>query len=502
MIDSHCHLEMFENAKHFPEAKPKESNAKHFPPACRQTGEAMPKVSKEISDVIRRAYDAGVRIIITIASDVESLEKVVDIADTYSMVYASVGIHPHNANDLDDEVLKKIFKLSRHPKVVAIGEIGLDYHYKHAPIEIQRKAFEKQLELAKETDLPVIIHSREAFDDTIKILKESGVRKGVMHCFSGNLSQAKKAIELGFFISISGVVTFKNAKKIREVAQFVPDEYLIIETDAPYLTPEPFRGKKNEPSFLFYTARALAEIRGVTVEDIDRITSVNVKRLFKIGELPKGEIAYKIRDTLYLNVTNRCTNVCRFCVRFHTDYVKGHNLRLEKEPTANELISAIGDPKQYKEVVFCGYGEPFLRLDLIKEVGKWIKEQGGKVRINTNGHGNLIHGRRILKEMKGLIDSISISLNAQDKETYNKICNPQILPVSRQVAKQFPEVMPKESHPDAYDSVIEFIKDAKKYIPNVQVTVVDVPGVDIKKCEEIANSLGVRLKVRHLDQVG
>jgi len=475
MIDSHCHLDMFE---------------------------------EELPMVIQRAYDAGVSIIITIASDVESLEKVVDIADNYPMVYASVGIHPHDAKDLNDKVLKKIFELSRHPKVVAIGEIGLDYHYKHSPKEIQCKAFAKQLELAKEIGLPVIIHSREAFEDTIKILKESGVRKAVLHCFSGNLSQAKKVIELGFFISISGVVTFKNAKNIREVAQFVPDEYLMIETDAPYLAPEPFRGKKNEPSFLLYTARALAEIRGVTVEDIDRITSVNVKRLFKIGELPKGEITYKIRDTLYLNITNRCTNVCKFCVRFHTDYVKGHNLRLEKEPSVKELISAIGDPKQYKEVVFCGYGEPFLRLDVIKEVGKWIKEHGGKVRINTNGHGNLIHGRRILEELKGLIDSISISLNAQDKETYNKICNPQIakqFPEAKPkeaIAKQFPEAKPKEANPDVYDSVIEFIKDAKKYIPYVQVTVVDVPGVDIKKCEEIANSLGVKLKVRHLDQVG
>lgn len=449
MIDSHCHLEMFE---------------------------------EKISDVIRRAYDTGVSFIITIASDTESLEKVVKIAEDYPMVYASVGIHPHDAKDLNDKVMKKIFELSRHPKVVAIGEIGLDYHYDHSPRDIQRKAFEKQLELAKGIDLPVIIHSRESFEDTINILKKSGVRKGVMHCFSGNVNEAKRAIELGFFISISGVVTFKNSKKIKEVAKFVPDDYLMIETDAPYLAPEPMRGKKNEPSFLLYTAKALAEIREVTVEDIDRITSVNVKRLFRIGDLPKGEITYKIRDTLYLNITNRCTNVCSFCVRFHTDYVKGHNLRLEREPSAKELVDAIGDPKQYKEIVFCGYGEPFLRLDLIKEVGKWIKEQGGKVRINTNGQGNLIHGRKILPELEGLIDSISISLNAQDKETYNKICNPQ--------------------YPDAYKSVIEFIKDAKKYIPYVQVTVVDVKEVDIKKCEEIANSLGVRFKVRHLDQVG
>jgi len=449
MIDSHCHLEMFK---------------------------------EELSDVIRRAYDAGVNTIISIGSDVESMSEAIKIAEQYSMVYASVGIHPHEAKELDDEVLKKIFELSRHPKVIAIGEIGLDYHYEYSPKEVQRKAFAKQLELAKDVGLPVVIHSREAFEDTIKILKEQNVHKGVMHCFSGNISQAKRAIELGFFISISGVVTFKNAKKIKEVSQFVPDDYLMIETDAPYLAPEPMRGRRNEPAFLIYTARALAELRGVTVEDIDRITTVNVNKLFHIGDLPKGEIAYKIRDTLYLNVTNRCTNVCRFCVRFHTDYVKGHNLRLEREPSAEELIKAIGDPENYKEIVFCGYGEPFLRLELIKEVAKWIKEHGGKVRINTNGQGNLIHGRKVLPELAGLIDSISISLNAQDKETYNRICNP--------------------ANPDAYEAVIEFIKDAKKYVPYVQVTVVDVKEVDIKKCEEIANSLGVRFKIRHLDQVG
>jgi TatD DNase family protein len=449
MIDSHCHLEMFK---------------------------------KDIPQVIKHAQDAGVNTIITISSDTESIDETIKIAEQYPMVYATVGIHPHDAKDLNNEIFKKIFELSRHPKVIAIGEIGLDYHYDHSPREIQREAFASQLSLAKDVGLPVIIHSREAFEDTIKILKEQNINKGVMHCFSGNLNQAKRALEMGFLISISGVVTFKNATKIKEVARFVPDDYLMIETDAPYLAPEPMRGRRNEPAFLIYTAKALAELRGVTVEDIDRITTVNVNKLFYIGELPRGEIAYKIRDILYLNVTNRCTNVCKFCVRFHTDYVKGHNLRLEREPSAEELIEAVGDPQKYKEIVFCGYGEPFLRLDIIKKVAKWIKDNGGKVRINTNGHGNLIHGRKILPELEGLIDSISVSLNAHDKETYNKVCNP------------FRE--------DAYDSVIEFIKDAKKYVPYVQVTVVNVKEVDLKKCAEIANSIGVNFKIRHLDQVG
>ncbi len=449
MIDTHCHLEMFED---------------------------------EIPRAISRACEAGVSNIITISSDVESLDWAIKIAEEYPMVYASVGIHPHDAKDYNEEIKNRIFELSRHPKVIAIGEIGLDYYYEHSPREIQKKVFREQLEIAKEVHLPVVIHSREAFKDTINILKESGIRKGVMHCFSGDVSQAKEALKLGFLISISGVVTFKNSRKIKEVAQFVPDESLLIETDAPYLAPEPFRGKRNEPAFLTYTAQAVAKLREVTVEDIDRITTVNACRLFKIGKMPKSEIAYKIRDSLYLNVTNRCTNVCRFCVRFHTDYVKGHNLRLEKEPTEEELIEAIGDPKEYKEIVFCGYGEPFLRLELVKNVAKWIKEKGGRVRVNTNGHGNLIHKRKILSELEGLIDSISISLNAQDSETYEKICNPL--------------------YPNSYEAVLEFIEDAKKYIKNVQVTVVDMDGVDLKKCEEIANSYGVRFKIRHLDKVG
>lgn len=448
MIDSHCHLEMFENKE----------------------------------EIIRRAQQAGVNTIITISSDPESIDESIKIAEEHPSVYAALGIHPHEATKLDEKILQDIFSKSRHPKVIAIGEIGLDYHYKHSPRDVQIRAFELQLSLAKEIGLPVVVHSREAFEDTFSILKESGIKNGVMHCYSGNLSQAKKFIELGFFISISGVVTFKNASKIKEVASYVPDDNLIIETDAPYLAPEPMRGKKNEPAFLIYIAEELAKLRGVTLEDIDRITTVNAMRLFKIGELPKGEISYKIRDTLYLNITNRCTNVCRFCVRFHTDYVKGHNLRLEKEPTAEELIESIGDPTKYKEIVFCGYGEPFLRLDLIKTVAKWIKEKGGKVRINTNGHAYLIHGKNVLEELKGLIDSISISLNAQDKKTYNKICNP--------------------IYQDAYDSVIEFIRDSKQFIPNVQVTLVNIDGVDVKKCEEIANSLGVKLKIRKLDQVG
>ncbi len=290
-------------------------------------------------------------------------------------------------------------------------------------------------------------------------------------------------MELGLYISIAGTVTFKNAEKLRGVVKAIPDDYILIETDAPYLTPEPLRGKRNEPAFIVNTAQKIAELRDVSFEDIARITALNAKRLFKIGEVSqKGEIAYKIRDSLYLNITNRCTNKCAFCVRFQGDYVKGHNLRLSDEPTEEEIKTAIGDPVQYKEIVFCGYGEPFLRLDIVKSLSRWIKERGGRVRINTNGHGSIINRRDILPELKGLVDSISVSLDAQDEETYNKICAP--------------------AFKNAFHEVLSFIKEARQYIPEVRATVVEMEGVDVEKCRKIADELGVKLRVRKLDVVG
>lgn len=453
LIDTHCHLEMdvFDNDR---------------------------------EEVIKRAKDSGIEAIITISSDFESNLKGVELSCKYDFIYSSIGIHPHDAKDFSEDIFNKIKALrEKTKKIVAIGEIGLDYHYDNSPRNIQRDVFIKQLKYANEVDFPVIIHSRDAKNDTLNIVKDSFIKRGVFHCFSGDMDMAEKVISMGFFISIAGPVTFKNARRLREIVKIIPDEHLLIETDAPYLTPEPLRGKRNEPSYLFYTAKTIAEIRGISLEDLSRITTLNAKRLFGIGAIPeKGEIAYKIRNTLYLNITNRCTNSCSFCIRFHTDYVKGHNLRLSAEPTEEEIKNAIGDPKRYKEIVFCGYGEPLLRLDLVKNVASWIKQNKGKVRINTNGHGNLIHGRNILPELKGIVDSISISLDAQDEETYNKICKP--------IFK------------DAFNGVISFIKEAKKNIPEVTVTVVTVKDVDVQKCKEIAEKLGVRFRVRKLDVVG
>ena len=473
-IDTHCHIEMTE----FDEDRDK---------------------------VIQRARDAGIEAVITVGSDMKGNSGSLRLSEKYDFIYSSVGIHPHDAKDFTEEIYEQIkawgtkyriqdTELKNHascimhhasslPKVVAIGETGLDYHYDNSPRDIQKEVFKKQLLLAKELALPVIIHSREAKKDTLEILGDSGINRGVLHCFSGDMDMAEKAMEMGLYISIAGPVTFKNAGKLRETAEVIPDDYLLIETDAPYLTPEPFRGRRNEPAFMVNTAEKIAETRGVSLEDIARITTLNARRLFRIGKsIQQGEITYKIRDSLYLNITNRCTNKCSFCVRFHSDYVKGHNLRLSSEPTEEELKAAIGDPVQYKEIVFCGYGEPFLRFEIVKNIARWIKERGGRVRINTNGHGNIINRRNILPELKGFVDVISVSLDAQDEKVYDRICSPDFK--------------------NAFHEVIAFIKEAKQYIPNVQATVVEMAGVDVEKCRKITDELGVKLRVRKLDVVG
>jgi len=190
------------------------------------------------------------------------------------------------------------------------------------------------------------------------------------------------------------------------------------------------------------------------------------------------DIAYPVGDSLYLNITNRCTNECVFCIRNKTQkFNKKYELWLEQEPTTAEIIQAIGDPKKYQQIVFCGYGEPLMRLDTVKQVAKILKKKQAKIRIDTNGHGNLFWGRNILPELKGLIDILSISLDAQNEEVYQRICRPLF-------------------GQKAYAATLEFIKLSKKYIPEVEATVVDLPSVDKKACKKIAEDLGVNFRAR------
>ncbi len=234
--------------------------------------------------VIARAIEAGVEHMVAIGTGngPPDLEAGVRLADRHPAFYATVGVHPHDAAKASPETFSQIASLLKHPKVIAIGEIGLDYHYDFSPREAQRDVFIEQMRIAREAHRPIVIHTREAWADTIALLREhwapSGIG-GIMHCFSGGPTEAEQALALGFYLSFGGIVTFPKAAEIREAARLAPADRILVETDAPYLAPVPKRGKRNEPAFIVETARKLAEIRGETEASIAAATSANFRRL-------------------------------------------------------------------------------------------------------------------------------------------------------------------------------------------------------------------------------
>ncbi len=252
LIDTHCHLD----------SKP---------------------FSADLDATIQRARDAGVDRLVAIGTGdgPPDLEAGIRLADAYPFIYATAGVHPHDAAKATAETWPQLLSLTAHPKCLAVGEIGLDYHYDFSPREVQRAAFVEQLGIARAAGLPIVIHTREAWEDTISILKEhwDGRPGGIFHCFSGGPKEAEIVLEMGFFVSFSGILTFPRATEIHAAAKLVPDDRLLVETDAPYLAPVPYRGKRNEPAYVVHTAQRLAELRGDTPEAIAAKTTANFERL-------------------------------------------------------------------------------------------------------------------------------------------------------------------------------------------------------------------------------
>lgn len=250
LIDSHCHLN-------------------------------FPDFEHDLAETIRRATTLGVEIMLTINTKLSEALDLQKIADTYENIFCTVGVHPHDAVDYVNPDLKnQIIKLAAHKKVVGIGETGLDYYYHKSPKEDQIDSFEQHLDASIQLGLPVIIHTRDADEDTLHCLKNFPKATGVFHCFSGSEQLARQALELGYYISFSGILTFKNAEDLRKIAQFVPLDRVLVETDSPYLAPLPHRGKRNEPSFTVHTAERLAELRGMPFSEIAAVTTNNFFRLF------------------------------------------------------------------------------------------------------------------------------------------------------------------------------------------------------------------------------
>ena len=260
LVDSHCHLDYLER-------------------------------DGDLADVVERAHDAGVGCMVTIGTKLTEFDAVRAIAERYETVYCSVGVHPHEAAAEGQGSPDRLIALTEHPKVVGIGETGLDYYYEHSPRDEQQRSFRAHIAAARATDLPLIVHTRDADDDTIAILQDEYAKapfRGLIHCFTAGPALAAAALEIGFCISMAGIVTFKKAEALRDVAAMVPPERLLVETDAPYLAPEPKRGKRNEPAFVAHTAARLAALKDMTPADLAETTTANFFRLFTKAQAPES----------------------------------------------------------------------------------------------------------------------------------------------------------------------------------------------------------------------
>jgi TatD DNase family protein len=439
-----------------------------------------PNFEDDLDEVIQRARDSGVDFILVPATDLATAKEVINLTEKYDMIYGAVGIHPHETKDWDPSLLNEIESLASHKKIVAVGEIGLDYYYDYSPKEKQIEAFKSQIDLALKLNLPIIVHNRDSDEDMMEIINSycgSGL-KAQFHCFNGSLKDAKELMHMGYMISFTGNITFKKADELREVLKNIRIDQLLLETDSPFLTPIPFRGKRNEPAYVKYIAEQVAEAHELSIEEVGRISSFNTFRIFGIGSKIQTSFTYKIGNSLYVNVTNRCYSHCSFCRRKIDPVLKGYNLGMERseEPDAGFYIEEIGDPTKYDEIVFCGYGEPTIRWNVVKEIAKSVKEKGGKTRLNTNGHGSHINKRNITPECNGIIDEISISLN-----TFNP--------------KQYAELMGIESR--MFNEMINFAKQAKDYVEKVTMTIVSIDKLDIERARKtVEEKIGAEFRVR------
>ena len=439
-----------------------------------------PNFSDDLDQVIANAKEALVDYIIVPATDIKTAKEVLQLTEKYDIIYGAVGIHPHDTKDWNSTLINEIKAIAAHEKIVAIGEIGLDYYYDYSPKEKQIESFKAQLDLALELNLPAIIHNRDSDEDMMEIIG-SYCGKGLkaqFHCFNGSIEDAKELMTMGYMLSFTGNITFKKADELREILKITRIDQLLLETDSPFLSPEPIRGKRNEPANVKYIAEKIAEVHNLSIEEIGKITSYNVFRMFGIGKGRKTSFTYKIGNALYVNVTNRCNSHCSFCRRKTDPVLKGYNLGMDKseEPDADVIIKEIGDPKDYDEIVFCGYGEPTIRWEVVKEISKYVKKNGGRTRMNTNGHGNHINKRNIAPEFSGIIDEVSVSINS---------FNP----------KQYAELMGLESR--MFNEMIDFTKRVKNYVEKVVMTIVSIDEVDVEKTRRtVEDKIGVEFRIR------
>jgi TatD DNase family protein len=433
--------------------------------------------------VWKGALRQGVRYAIIPATDNASFAKASAIARRRFGLWAAAGLHPHEASRAKDE-LPLIRQALEKGSAIAVGETGLDYHYKYSTSEEQQASFRQHIELAREFNLPLIIHVREAWEDARGLLEQYDLPalKLIFHAFSGDEEDAGWVLEHCGYIGIGGVLTFARAERLVSIVRTFPHDRILLETDAPYLTPEPYRGKRNHPAYVGLVAERLAQLWGVPAAEVRAQTSLTARKVFGLPRSGGGKAVYRLKDNLYINLTNRCPNRCTFCLCSGLNGIGGADLWLDLEPTAEEVLAefdAVAGSQVPAEVVFCGFGEPTARWDDAYRVGKALRQSGMKLRLDSNGLGNLLAGRDITAEVAEVVAAVSVSLNAPDATTYHRVCHPR--------------------WHDAFSAVVDFIKSCVARGITTTATAVDgvISDEAMTTTGDLARGLGASFRIRN-----
>ena len=444
----------------------------------------MREFGGDLDAVMERAAAAGVVEMLQICYDAGSIDETVSLAERHPAVFGTAGIHPHDAKGWSAEIERKIRSALARPKILAVGEIGLDYYRDLSPRDAQRDVFRRQIRIAIEAGKPIVVHSREAFPDTIAILREEGAGRvgGIFHAFPGGVDEAAAALAANFLVGIGGPLTYRSSR-LPETAARLPSSGFVLETDCPYLPPEPHRGKRNEPAYVAFVRDRLAALRGVEPADIERASSASYRRLMHGERPPAPSIAYALKGNVYINVTGSCTNACVYCPRLGRDRtLYGYNLALAADPSPREMADAAGALARDaapREIVFCGFGEPTCRLADVLETARALRGLGVPLRLDTNGQGSVIARRDVVPDLAAVFDAVSVSLGAHAAAAYASLCRPD------------------RGGERTFDAVIDFIRRASASKMQCTVTIVDHPDVNVETARALVAAIsGAAFRLR------
>ena len=444
----------------------------------------MREFRDDLDAVLERAASAGVVEMLQICYDAGSIARTVALAERHPAVFGAAGIHPHDAKRWSGEVERDIRSALARPRIVAVGEIGLDYYRDLSPRETQRDVFRRQIRIALEVQKPIVVHSREAFPDTIAILREEGASKvgGIFHAFPGGADEAVEALAMNFLIGVGGPLTYKNSR-LPETAAHLPSSGFVLETDCPYLPAGAVPRKAKRARVRGLVRDRLAALRGVEPADIERASSSSYRRLIHGERRAAPSVAYALKGSIYINVTGSCTNACVFCPRLGRDRtIYGYNLALAADPSVGEMVEAarsLAREAAPREIVFCGFGEPTCRLADVLETARALEPLGAPLRLDTNGHGSAIARRDVVPELEEAFDAVSVSLNAHDAASYERLCRPD------------------RGGGKAFDAVLDFIRRASASKMQCTATVLDHPWVDVDAARRLVEGIpGALFRVR------